>query len=74
MAETYILLKKLPDRKLRKQVRNFLHDDDVSLVDSSGLLFTVKIKRGKMVLSQQTDIEPRTKTSSVGKYPTLATM
>ena len=74
MAETYILLKKLPDRKLRKQVRNFLHDDDVSLVDSSGLLFTVKIKRGKMVLSQQTDIEPNEKTGSVEKYPNLATM
>ena len=74
MAETYILLKKLPDRKLRKQVKNFLDNDDVSLVDSSGLLFTVRIKRGKMILSRQMDIEPQTKTGSVGKYPRLATL
>ena len=74
MAETYILLKDLPGRKLRKQIRSFVNDDDVSIVDTEGLHFTVKIKRGKMILSQQMDIRPDEKTGSVGEYPSLATM
>ena len=74
MAETYILLKDLPGRKLRKQIRNFVNDDDVSLVNSDGLHFTVKIKRGKMILSQHMDIGPDEKTGSVGECPSLATM
>lgn len=51
MAETCtITLKQLPSRSLRKQVRSFVRGEDVSLRDSSGVFYTVDLKRNKLVL------------------------
>ena len=69
MAETYILLKEIPSRKMRKMVRNFLDAKDVSLIDSSGLQYSVRIKRGKMILSQEDD-----NISKVSEYTHLVTV
>lgn len=69
MAETYILLKEIPSRKMRKMVRNFLDAKDVSLIDSSGLHYSVRIKRGKMILSQEDD-----NISKVSEYTHLVTV
>jgi len=54
---------------MRKMVRNFLDAKDVSLIDSSGLHYSVRIKRGKMILSQEDDNIPK-----MSEYTHLATV
>ena len=65
MAETCeISLKSLPSRSLRKQVKGFLRGEEVSVRDISGQIYSVDLKRNKLVLipeeflgSQNTDGE-----------------
>ncbi|MGY5863888.1 MAG: hypothetical protein RTV41_04755 [Candidatus Thorarchaeota archaeon] len=51
MAETYVIkMGKIPSRKLRKTVKVFMKEDDVSLFDDEGQEFGVSFDKKKLVL------------------------
>ncbi len=57
MAETCeIALKRIPSRSLRKQVKEFIKGDDVSVRDITGQLYSVDLKRNKLVLKPEENI------------------
>ena len=52
MAETYVIsMKKIPSRKLRKTVKVFIREDDVSLFDDEGQEFGVALEKNQLVLT-----------------------
>ena len=51
MAETYIIrIGDLPSRKIRKRVRGFLRNEDVSLVANDGQKFGVVLDKNQLVI------------------------
>jgi hypothetical protein len=51
MAETYIIrMGRIPSRKLRKTVRLFIKEEDVSLYDDDGQQFGVTLEKNRLVL------------------------
>ena len=53
MAEAYVIrIGDIPSRSLRKRVRSFLEDEDVSLVDDLGQRFGVVLKKNRLVLER----------------------
>lgn len=51
MAETYVIpMGDIPSRKLRKTVKVFLKEKDVSLVDDGGQQFGVTLEKNRLVL------------------------
>lgn len=53
MAEVYIVrIGDIPSRSLRKRVRSFLEDEDVSLVDDVGQRFGVILKKNRLVIER----------------------
>ncbi|MFW9920874.1 MAG: hypothetical protein ACFFED_14840 [Candidatus Thorarchaeota archaeon] len=58
MAETCeIALKQIPSRNLRKQVKSFVKGDDVLVQDISGQLYSVELKRNKLVLKPEKSVD-----------------
>ena len=54
MAETCeITLKIFPSRKMRKQVKNFMKGEDVTVKDISGQIYSVELKRNRLVLTPE---------------------
>lgn len=53
MAEAYVIrMGDIPSRSLRKRVRSFLQDEDVSLVDDAGQRFGVILKKKELVFER----------------------
>jgi hypothetical protein len=53
MAEAYtIRMGDIPSRSLRKRVRGFLEDGDVSLLDDVGRRFGVALRKNKLVIER----------------------
>jgi len=51
MAETYIIrMGEIPSRKLRKTIKVFIKEEDVSLYDDDGQQFGVTLERNRLVL------------------------
>lgn len=51
MAETYVIsIRKIPSRKLRKTVKVFMKEEDVSLFDDEGQEFGVSLEKNQLVL------------------------
>jgi hypothetical protein len=51
MAETYIIrMGAIPSRKLRKTVKVFIKEEDVSLVDDDGHEFGVSLEKNRLIL------------------------
>ncbi len=51
MAETYIIrIDDIPSRKIRKNVRSFLEDHDVSIVGEDGQSFEVILDKNQLVV------------------------
>jgi hypothetical protein len=54
MAETYIIsMGELPSRKLRKTVKVFVKEEDVSLFDGDGQEFGVALEKNQLVLKTE---------------------
>ncbi|MFW9813866.1 MAG: hypothetical protein ACFFF9_15495 [Candidatus Thorarchaeota archaeon] len=54
MAETYVIpMGKIPSRKLRKTVKVFMKEEDVSLFDDEGQEFGISIEKNKLVLKSE---------------------
>ncbi|MGY5874893.1 MAG: hypothetical protein RTU30_04030 [Candidatus Thorarchaeota archaeon] len=52
MKETYIIkLRDLPSADMKRQVKQFLKDDVVSVRDDVGRSFTVKMRRNGLILT-----------------------
>ena len=53
MAETYIIhINDIPSRKIRKNVRNFLEDNDVSIVGENGQSLEVILEKNQLVVAR----------------------
>ncbi|MGD9395940.1 MAG: hypothetical protein PVJ05_05895 [Candidatus Thorarchaeota archaeon] len=51
MAETYVIaMGDIPSRKLRKTVKVFIKEEDVSLFDDDGQKFGVILEKNRLVL------------------------
>ncbi|MFW9794179.1 MAG: hypothetical protein ACFFEE_07755 [Candidatus Thorarchaeota archaeon] len=51
MAETYVIsLRKIPSKKLRKTVKVFMKEEDVSLFDDEGHELGVSFEKNRLVL------------------------
>ena len=51
MAETYIIrMGEIPSRKLRKTIKVFIKEEDVSLYDDDGQQFGVTLEKNRLVL------------------------
>ena len=51
MAETYVIpMGDIPSRKLRKTVKVFIKEEDVSLFDDDGHRYGVTLERNRLVL------------------------
>ena len=51
MAETYIIpMGDIPSRKLRKTVKVFIKEEDVSLFDDDGQQYGVTLEKNRLVL------------------------
>lgn len=51
MAETYVIpMGDIPSRKLRKTVKVFIKEEDVSLIDGDGQEFGVTLEKNRLVL------------------------
>ncbi len=52
MAETYVIsMRKIPSRKLRKTVKVFMKEEDVSLFDDEGQELGVSLEKNRLVLT-----------------------
>lgn len=69
MAETCeIALKQIPSRNLRKQVRSFVKGEDVTVQDISGQIYSVDIKRNKLILKPEENVGAHNSTGAVCLY------
>ena len=51
MAETYIIpMGEIPSRKLRKTIKVFIKEEDVSLFDDNGQQYGVTLEKNRLVL------------------------
>jgi hypothetical protein len=51
MAETYVIpMGDIPTRKLRKTVKVFIKEEDVSLYDDGGQEFGVTLEKNRLIL------------------------
>ena len=54
LAETYVIpMGKIPSRKLRKTVKVFMKEEDVSLFDDEGQEFGISFEKNKLVLKSE---------------------
>jgi hypothetical protein len=52
MAETYVIsMGEIPSRKLRKTVKVFIKEYDVSLIDDDGHQYEVTLEKNRLVLT-----------------------
>ena len=51
MAETYVIpMGDIPSRKLRKTIKVFIKEEDVSLFDDDGQQFGVTLEKNRLIL------------------------
>ncbi|MFW9806617.1 MAG: hypothetical protein ACFFFK_07810 [Candidatus Thorarchaeota archaeon] len=51
MAETYVIpMGEIPSRKLRKTIKVFIKEEDVSLIDDDGQQYGVTLEKNRLVL------------------------
>ena len=51
MAETYVIpMGEIPSRKLRKTIKVFIKEEDVSLIDDDGQQYGVSLEKNRLVL------------------------
>ncbi|MFX1481698.1 MAG: hypothetical protein ACFFCP_00765 [Promethearchaeota archaeon] len=54
MAETYVIpIREIPSRKLRKTVKVFVKEEDVSLVDDEGQEYGISLENNRLVLKSE---------------------